>query len=57
MIDFPLHLQPFSGKVQPMISSGISCMDMRQPDLPVSDLLWPDSLLNPAVRKAVWWQQ
>lgn len=56
-LTFPLHLQPFSGKVQTMIGSGISCMEMRQPHLPVSALLWPDSLLNPAVRKIVWWQK
>lgn len=29
-----------------MIDSGISCMDRRQPDLPVSDLLWPDSFIE-----------
>lgn len=44
MIDFPRHLKPFSGKVQTMIDSGMSFMDMRQPYLPVSHLLWPDSI-------------
>ena len=36
------------------LENGISCMDLRQPNLPASDLLRQILLLNPVVRKAVW---